>query len=148
MTTYTAPLNVRGIIDPSDSSPDTTVGQVTSSQTATVTFEDTTATTLFTLPENSQILEFTVDVTTAFDAGTTNVVDVGTAADPDAYVDNADVSSAGRILGSATATVLPNYAASTSRVEVQALYTPSGTAATAGAASVTVEYVVRTELPF
>lgn len=147
MGTYGAPLRVRGIIDPSDSSPDTTTGDVAVSQTFNITFNDTTAATVVTLPENSQILDFVVDVTTAFDAGTTNTIDVGTAADPDAFVDGVDVSSTGRILGSATAAVLPNYAASTSRVEVQAAFASTGAAATAGAATITVTYVVRTILP-
>ena len=54
------------------------VGFVLMAQSGNVVFgADGSTTVVATLPANSQIFQITVDVTTAFDAGTTNTLDIG-----------------------------------------------------------------------
>ena len=148
MTTFSAPV----FVGTKRHEPGKNLGQVIVTQTNTVNFGDTTAKDLFVLPARSQIIEVYVDITTVFDAGTTNVLDVGTAADPDAFVDNQDVSATagvGRELGSTSAEA--NIAAfadvGASDITLQGLYSQTGTPATAGAARVTVVYAVNKVLP-
>lgn len=141
MTTFSAPV----FVGTKRHEPGRNLGQVIVTQTNTIVFTDTTKT-MFVLPARSQIIEFYVDVTTAFD-GTTNTLDVGTAADPDAFVDVAALGAAARVLGSSTAAVLANYAdVGSDDVSVQATYNQTGTP-TAGAARVTVVYAVNKVLP-
>lgn len=137
-TTFSGPIKAGTVREGAD----VNVGKVVLSQTNTVAYTDTTAKELFTLPANAQIVEVYVDVTTAFNDTGTDLLTVGTAADPDAFVDDADVSSAGRKLGSANATAAANMATvGTSDVAIQAVYTGANTDASAGAARVTVTYV-------
>ena len=111
----------------------------------TVAFTDTANKTLGTLPPNAVVVDFFRNVTTAFDAGTTNVLDVGTTVgDPDEYIDADDVTSTGltragsggtmpaTALGSIGAVALPLYGK----------YTGTGTTETAGVAQVAVFYYV------
>ncbi len=117
-------------------------GKVVLSQTNTITFADTTAKNLFVLPANAQIVEVYVDVSTAFNSSGTDLITVGTAADPDAYVDDANGATTGRKLGSADATALANMATvGTADALIQAVFTQSVADANAGAARITVVYV-------
>lgn len=90
------------------------------------------------LPSGAVITAVEVLITTVFNAATTNVLTVGTAATADLYLAAADVAedSLGltRYVGKAA-----KLAAAT---EITVSYTQTGTAATTGAASVMVEYVV------
>lgn len=90
-----------------------------------------------TLPANSIITAVTTFVETAFNAGTTNVLIVGTSADDDAYLAAADSDE--------TSTGLTRYTGKAAKLsadtEIFMEYTQTGTAATAGAAVVMVEYV-------
>lgn len=143
MTTFTSPLQS----GTKRHAPGKNLGQVLLTQTDTIDFNDTTKD-LFVLPAQSQIIDFYVDVTTAFNAAGTDLLDVGTSGDPDAFVDNQDLAVAGRFLGSGAAAVLADYAdVGTSDVTVQATYTQTSTAATAGAARITVVYAVNKVLP-
>lgn len=90
------------------------------------------------VPANAVITAVEVLVNTAFNAGTTNVLIVGTAADDDAYLAAGDVNEA--------ATGYTRYTAKggmvTAETEILVEYTQSGTAATAGDADVIVEFFV------
>jgi len=91
-----------------------------------------------TVPAGAVVLGVLVDVETAFDAGTTNVLVVGTAADDDHYVAAGDVdetTEAGTLVADKSEAVSADTA-------VYAKYTQTGTAATAGKARVTVLYAV------
>lgn len=92
-----------------------------------------------TLPANCVVLRAYIVVTTAFNAGTTNTMSIGTAASSTAYSTAISLATAGLIAGSslATATTL------TPAVDTQVIATnvSSGTAATAGAGIVVVEYL-------
>lgn len=92
-----------------------------------------------TLPSGSQIVSCIVRVSTAFNAATTNVLTVGTSSGS-----NADVMSATDVDESAAATTVGTRGcdlAFTSDTAIYAKYTQSGTAATAGAARITILYV-------
>lgn len=91
------------------------------------------------LPAGAVILEATVQVKTAFNAASTNVLTVGTSSGSDA-----DIISAGDVdegqTGSYTSAIGADLTFS-SDTAVYAKYTQSGTAATAGQAVVVIIYV-------
>jgi uncharacterized membrane protein len=64
--------------------------------TTTIAYTNTGAVTIGTIPANSQIVDVNIDVTTAFNAGTTNTVTVGKTGTAAAYVTSTSVGSAGR----------------------------------------------------
>ncbi|HDG97977.1 MAG TPA: hypothetical protein ENG73_07395 [Desulfobacterales bacterium] len=89
------------------------------------------------LPAGAELVATIVDVQTAFNAGTTNVLVVGTSGDDDAYVAAGDVDET-----SAGVTIVSGKGKSVSAdTEVFVKYTQTGTAATAGKAVVTMLYV-------
>ena len=116
-------------------------GLVTSTQTATVAFgADASTTSLFTIPANSQIINIHIDVTTGFNAGTTNTMKIGKTGAATQFVTATDVTTAGRE-SVATTGVYANWATvGTADVTLIATYNQTGTAATAGAARVTIVY--------
>lgn len=147
MTTFTSPLQS----GTKRHEPGKNLGQVLLTQTNTVVFTDTTKT-MFVLPAQSQIIEMYVDVTTVFNAATTNTLDVGTATDPDAFVDAQDISATagvGRYRGTTSAAAnLSAFAdVGSSDAVIQAVYNQAGAAPTTGAARVTVVYAVNKVLP-
>jgi len=89
------------------------------------------------LPAGAELVATIVDVQTAFNAGTTNVLVVGTSSDDDAYVAAGDVDES-----NAGVTIVSGKSKSISAdTEVFVKYTQTGTAATAGKAVVTMLYV-------
>ena len=107
---------------------------------ATVTYEDNgTAKTIGTIPAGATILKpmSGVQVNTAFDAGTTNTLNVGTTADDNLY---------GTLLAVGTTTFVPLDEAVGYTVSVDTTITATvvltGTAATAGSGEVVICYVV------
>jgi hypothetical protein len=92
-----------------------------------------------TLPNGAQCLEMIVRVTTAFNAATTNVLTVGTASGSDAdFAGAVDVNEglAGTVVDMTCAGLA--FSADT---PIYVKYTQTGTAATAGAAVITITYV-------
>lgn len=92
------------------------------------------------LPAGAQILRTGVNVTTVFNAATTNVLTVGTAADSglDNIVAAGDVNEAAAAFTSVTTGAVVAITADT---EIKVSYTQTGTAATTGAATIVLEYV-------
>lgn len=89
------------------------------------------------LPAGAELVATIVDVQTAFNAGSTNVLVVGTSGDDDAYVAAGDVDET-----SVGVTIVSGKSKSVSAdTEVFVKYTQTGTAATAGKAVVTMLYV-------
>lgn len=90
-----------------------------------------------TIPSGTTLLGCLVNITTAFNAATTNVIIVGNASDDDAYVAAGDVTE-----GSTGATLVTramgNKPSSDTTIYVQ--YDQTGTAATAGAADIIIFY--------
>jgi hypothetical protein len=119
------------------------VGNAVLSQSATLAFGDTSAKNLFTLPANSQILGIAVYTTTAFNAGTDNVVNIRIGTDIIAAV-----TATGAPIAVGLSTVVPVNAqvakfanVGTTDTTVNAIYAPTGAAATTGAATIIIQYV-------
>lgn len=137
-TTFSGPIKAGTVREGSSAN----TGSVILAQTGTVVFgADGTETVIATIPANSVIVDVIVDVTTAFDAATTNTFDIGDGTTVNEFADALDVSSVARVLASSDVSQLGNYTVSTSDVDVTVTYNQSGTAATAGAASTIVQYV-------
>ena len=145
-TTFSGPIKAGTIKDTTGTTVGTdkaNVGFVLMAQSGSVVFGDDGAETIVaTLPANSQIFQITVDVTTAFDAGTTNTFDLGDGSTVNEYADALDVSAQARVLATSDVSQIGNLVdIGTSDVDVTVTYNQTGTAATAGAATVTVLYV-------
>ena len=119
------------------------VGFVLMAQSANVVFEaNGTTTDIATLPANSQIFQISIDVTTAFDAASTNTLDLGDGSTADQYADALALGSLARVLATSDVSQIGNLIdIGTSDITVTATYNQTGTAATTGAATVTVLYL-------
>lgn len=118
----------------------TNIGGVLSAVTATIAYTDTSAVTIATLPANAQIVDINIDVTTAFNAATTNTVTVGKTGSAAAFVASTSVGSAGRASVATTGVYSAWADTGDSEVSATVTYSQTGTAATAGAARVTIVY--------
>lgn len=106
----------------------------------TVAYTDTTAKTLFVLPTGAVILQWLVNVTTAFNDSGTDLLDIGGAA-ANTYANDLDVSATGQITAGYTAAQM--FATPlTGPVTVTATYTGQNSNASAGAATVAVFYAL------
>lgn len=139
MTTFRGPVRIY------DKNKDinSDAGWVPASQTNTMDFNDTTKD-LFNIPANSQIIDFYVDVTTAFNAATTNTLDLGVSGTANRFADALALGTVARVLGSSDASQLGEYAnTGTTGITVQGVYAQTGAAASAGEARITVVYAVQ-----
>jgi hypothetical protein len=119
----------------------TNAAGVLSAITATIAYTDTGAVTIGTLPAGAQIVDVNIDVTTAFNAASTNTVTVGKTGSAAAYVASTSVGSAGRISVATTGVYSAWANVGTSDVDYATVtYSQTGTAASAGAARVTIVY--------
>ena len=118
----------------------TNIGGVLSAITTTIAYTNATAVTIATIPANSQIVDINIDVTTAFDAGTTNTVTVGKTGSAAAFVAATSVGSAGRASVATTGVYSAWADTGSSDVSATVTFSQTGTAATAGAARVTIVY--------
>lgn len=118
----------------------TNIGGVLSAVTNTIAYTNSSAVTIGTIPANAQIVNINIDVTTAFDAASTNTLTVGKSGSAAAFVASTSVGSAGRASVATTGVYSAWADVGTSEVPVTATYSQTGTAATAGAARVTIVY--------
>ena len=88
-------------------------------------------------PKGTKLVEVIVDIETAFNAATTNVLVVGTSGDDDAFVAAADVDES----SASVQVVAGNLAEFSADTEIFAKFTQTGTAATAGLAHITAVIV-------
>lgn len=116
--------------------------QVTQVLSKPIAFSDgaTAVVTVGRLPAKALVINAGVVVTTAFNAGTGNVLDIGTTADPDGFATDIALGTIGRIAGDEFATSDDLY--STGETDITATLALTGTAATAGAGIVFVEFIV------
>ena len=145
-TTFSGPVKAGTISNTTGSSVGTNVantGFVLMAQSANVVFEaNATTTDIATLPANSQIFQITVDVTTVFNAASTNTLDLGDGSTADQYADALALGSLARVLATSDVSQIGNLIdIGTSDITVTATYNQTGTAATTGAATVTVLYL-------
>ena len=145
-TTFSGPVKAGTISNTTGSTVGTNVantGFVLMAQSANVVFEaNGTTTDIATLPANSQIFQITVDVTTVFNAASTNTLDLGDGSTADQYADALALGSLARVLATSDVSQIGNLIdIGTSEITVTATYNQTGTAATTGAATVTVLYL-------
>jgi hypothetical protein len=95
--------------------------------------------TLGVVPPGSIIIGGGVVISTVFNAGTTNVIDIGTTADPDGLATDLAAGTAGLIVADELATSNDLY--TTTDVTIVASYAQTGTAATTGVAHVFVQFI-------
>lgn len=113
-------------------------------QSATISFTDTSAKDLFTIPAGSQILNIAVYVTEAFDAGTNNVVNVRNGTTVIAAATATGAPLAVGFEGLPVDAQVGFYAnVGTSDVTLNGIFAPTGTAATEGEATVVILYAQR-----
>ncbi len=91
------------------------------------------------IPAGSMITAHTTVITEVFNAATTNVLTLGTAADDDMFVAAADITEG--TLGRYTAMTGVGPFVVTADTPVYARYTQTGTAATTGAAYVSLNFI-------
>jgi uncharacterized membrane protein len=119
----------------------TNIAGMLSAISAVITFANGTAVTIGTLPKNAQIVDVNIDVTTAFNAGTTNTVTVGKTGSAAAYVAATSVGSAGRASVATTGVYSAWADVGNNDVDYATVtYSQTGAAASAGAARVTIIY--------
>ena len=118
----------------------TNIGGVLSAVTTTIAYTDSTAVTIATIPANSQIVDINIDVTTAFNAAGTDTVTVGKTGSAAAFVTATSVASAGRASVATTGVYSAWADTGSSDIVATATFAQTGTAATAGAARVTIVY--------
>ena len=105
---------------------------------AAIAYTDASATLIGSLPAGAYVTDVEIIVKTAFNAGTTNTLTVGTSGDADAYADATD----SKIDIISTTSVSDKTVQVTSDTDVYFTYAQSGTAASAGAGFVVVRYIV------
>jgi len=118
----------------------TNIAGMLSAITTTIAYTDTAAVSIGTIPANAQIISINIDVTTAFNAASTNTVTVGKTGSAAAYVASTSVGSAGRASVATTGVYSAWANTGTSDVDATVTFSQTGTAATAGAARVTIVY--------
>ena len=118
----------------------TNIGGMLSAVTTTFAYTNASAVTIATIPANSQIVDIFIDVTTAFNAATTNTVTVGKTGSAAAFVTSTSVGSLGRASVASTGVYSAWADTGTSDISTTITYSQTGTAATAGAARVTIVY--------
>jgi hypothetical protein len=123
-------------------------GQVLMSQTFSFdyTVEGTATDTNVVIPANSQIVSVDVNVETAFNDSGADVLEVGSSADTDLYVNDTDISAVGSI-AMGTAALCANWKdIGTSDIRVGYIYNGANNDASAGAATVTINYLQNNNL--
>ena len=118
----------------------TNMGGVLSAVTSTIAYTDSGAVTIGTIPANAQIVDVNIDVTTAFNAASTNTITVGKSGSAAAFVASTSIGSAGRASVATTGVYSAWADVGSAEVPVTATYSQTGTAASAGAARVTIVY--------
>ena len=96
--------------------------------------------TLGILPPRAAVIRAGVVVTTAFNSGTNNFLDIGTSGDDDGFATDLALGTVGVIVADEMATT--NDAYSTSASTIIATVSLTGTQATTGAGVAWVEYIV------
>ena len=144
-TTFSGPIRAGTVKEGSSAN----LGGVVLSQTATFDFNDTGSfATSIILPAGAQIIDQIVDVTTVWDSGTSDALEIGTSGDADAYGDIADLQAAGRAVVDPDATqgaAIDDIG--DSDVTVYLTINSAGGSLTQGAARITILYRQFTVVP-
>ena len=124
------------------------VGQVLMSQSFSFAYgtEGSATDTTVVIPANSQIVSIEVNVETAFNDSGSDLLEVGSSADTDLYVNDVSIAAIGKIaLG--TAALCANWKdIGTTDIVVGYIYNGANNDASAGAATVTINYLQNNNL--
>ena len=150
-TTFSGPILAGTIKNTTGTTVGTDVkntGQVLMSQSFSFdyTVEATATATNVGIPANSQIVRIDVNVETAFNDSGNDLLEVGSSADTDLYVNDVSIAAVGKIaLG--TAALCANWKdIGTSDIRIGYIYNGANNDASAGAATVTISYLQNNNL--
>ena len=150
-TTFSGPIKAGTISNTTGTTVGTNVknvGQVLMSQSFSFAYttEGAATDTSVVIPANSQIVRVDVNVETAFNDSGSDLLEVGSSADTDLYVNDVSIAAIGKIaLG--TAALCANWKdIGTSDVRVGYIYNGANNDATAGAATATISYLQNNNL--
>ena len=150
-TTFSGPILAGTIKNTTGTTVGTDVkntGQVLMSQSFSFdyTVEATATDTNVVIPANSQIVRIDVNVETAFNDSGNDLLEVGSSADTDLYVNDVSIAAIGKIaLG--TAALCANWKdIGTSDIRIGYIYNGANNDASAGAATVTISYLQNNNL--
>ena len=150
-TTFSGPIKAGTIPNTTGTTAGTDIkntGQVLMSQTFSFdyTVEATATDTTVVIPANSQIVSIEVNVETAFNDSGSDLLEVGSSADTDLYVNDTDISAIGSI-AMGTAALCANWKdIGTTDIVVGYIYNGANNDASAGAATVTINYLQNNNL--
>ena len=123
-------------------------GQVLMSQSFSFAYgtEGSATDTTVVIPANSQIVSIEVNVETAFNDSGSDLLEVGSSADTDLYINDVSIAAIGKIaLG--TAALCANWKdIGTTDIVVGYIYNGANNDASAGAATVTISYLQNNNL--
>ena len=150
-TNFSGPITAGNIRNTTGTTVGTDVkntGQVLMSQSFSFTFatEGTATDTNVVIPANSQIVSVDVNVETAFNDTGADILEVGSSADTDLYVNDTVISAVGSIAMGAAALCANWKDIGTSDVRIGFIYNGANDDASAGAATVTISYLQNNNL--
>jgi hypothetical protein len=150
-TTFSGPIKAGTIANTTGTTVGTNVkntGQVLMSQSFSFAYttEGTATDTNVVIPANSQIVSIDVNVETAFNDSGADILEVGSSADTDLYVNDVSIAAVGpAALG--TAGLCANWKdIGTSDIRIGYIYNGANNDASAGAATVTINYLQNNNL--
>ena len=150
-TTFSGPIKAGTIPNTTGTTAGTDIkntGQVLMSQTFSFdyTVEATATDTTVVIPANSQIVSIEVNVETAFNDTGSDLLEVGSSADTDLYVNDTVIAAIGSI-AMGTAALCANWKdIGTTDIVVGYIYNGANNDASAGAATVTINYLQNNNL--
>ena len=150
-TTFSGPILAGTIKNTTGTTVGTDVkntGQVLMSQSFSFdyTVEGAATDTSVVIPANSQIVRIDVNVETAFNDSGTDILEVGSSADTDLYVNDVSIAAIGKI-AMGTAALCANWKdIGSSDIRVGYIYNGANNDADAGAATVTISYLQNNNL--
>ena len=150
-TTFSGPIKAGTISNTTGTVVGTNVkntGQVLMAQSFSVAVaqEGAATNTNVVIPANSQIVSVDVNVETAFNDSGTDILEVGSAADTDLYVNDTVISAVGSIAMGAAALCANWKDIGTSDIRIGFIYNGQNQDATTGAATVTISYLQNNNL--
>ena len=150
-TNFSGPITAGNIRNTTGTTVGTDVkntGQVLMSQSFSFTFatEGAATDTNVVIPANSQIVSVDVNVETAFNDSGADILEVGSSADTDLYVNDTVISAVGSIAMGAAALCANWKDIGTSDVRIGFIYNGANDDASAGAATVTISYLQNNNL--
>ena len=150
-TTFSGPIKAGTISNTTGTTVGTNVknvGQVLMSQSFSFAYstEGSATDTTVVIPANSQIVSIEVNVETAFNDSGTDLLEVGSSADTDLYINDVSIAAIGKIaLG--TAALCANWKdIGSSDIKIGYIYNGANNDASAGAATVTINYLQNNNL--